>query len=131
MEMLRRIVFLVFRPDAEWELIAGEPTTVDMLLRRWILPLSALAPIATYIGMKVFDASWDVEQGYLVPSDQIFNAAATTFFGTIGSILALAAIMALIAPIYHCKRDYVAALKVAAYGAIPLLISGATLPCQR
>jgi hypothetical protein len=127
MEVLRRIVYLVFRPGAEWALIADESTTVDTLLRSYILPLSALAPIATFIGMKVFDASWDVEQGYLVPADQIFNAAATTFFGIIGSIFALAAIMALIAPIYHCKRDYVAALKVAAYGAIPLLLSGATL----
>ena len=99
MEVLRRIVYLVFRPGAEWALIADESTTVDTLLRSYILPLSALAPIATFIGMKVFDASWDVEQGYLVPADQIFNAAATTFFGIIGSIFALAAIMALIAPI--------------------------------
>jgi len=127
MEVLRRIVYLVFRPDAEWARIASEPTTVDLLLRRYILPLSALAPLATLIGMRVFDSSWDREHGYLVPADQIFNAAATTFFGTIASIFALAAIMALIAPMYQCKRDYLAALKVAAYGAIPLLLSGATL----
>ena len=127
MEVLRRIVYLVFRPDAEWALIASEPTTVDVLLRRYILPLSGLTPIATFIGMQVFDRSWDVDHGYLVPPDQVLNAALTSFFGIIASIFALAAIMALIAPMYQCKRDYVAALKVAAYGAIPLLISGATL----
>ena len=53
MEVLRRIVYLVFRPDAEWALIASEPTTVDVLLRRYILPLSGLTPIATFIGMVV------------------------------------------------------------------------------
>ncbi|MDQ2962639.1 MAG: YIP1 family protein [Pseudomonadota bacterium] len=127
MEILRRIVYLVFRPDAEWARIASEPTTVDSLLRHCILPLSALAPIATFIGMEVFDRSWDVDQGYLVPPELIFNTAAATFFATIASIFTLAAIMTLIAPMYQCKRDYVAALKVAAYGAIPLLLSGAVL----
>ena len=127
MEALRRITYLVFRPSAEWALIAREPTSVDILLRRYILPLSALAPIATLIGMNVFDRSWDADQGYLVPPDQIFNAAATTFFGIIGSIFALAAIMALIAPMYECKRDFIAALMVATHGAGPLLLSGISL----
>ncbi len=70
MEVVRRIVYLVFRPKAEWALIATEPTTIDMLLRRYIVPLCALAPIATFIGMRVFDVSWDAEQGYTVPADQ-------------------------------------------------------------
>jgi len=47
--------------------------------------------------------------------------------GIIGSIFALAAIMTLIAPMYQCKRDYLAALKVSAHGASPLLLSGVTL----
>jgi hypothetical protein len=127
MEVLRRITYLIFRPAAEWEAIAREPTSVDTLLRRYILPLSALAPIATFIGMEVFDRSWDPDQGYLVPADQIFNAAATTFFGIIASIFILAAIMTLIAPMYHCKRDYLSALKVSTHGASPLLLSGITL----
>jgi hypothetical protein len=127
MEALRRITYLVFQPAAEWALIAREPTSVDAILRRYILPLSSLAPIATFIGMNVFDGTWDVDQGYRVPHDQIFQAAATTFFAIIGSIFVLAAIMALIAPMYQCKRDYLAALKVSAHGASPLLLSGITL----
>lgn len=127
MEALRRITYLVFRPSAEWAAIAREPTSVDLMLRRYILPLAALAPIATFIGMQVFDRSWDPEHGYLVPPEQIFSAAATTFFGIVGSIFALAAIMALIAPMYHCKRDFLAALKVSTHGAGPLLLSGVTL----
>ena len=127
MEALRRLTYLVFRPADEWAAIAREPTTIDELLRRYILPLAALAPIATFIGMEVFDRSWDADHGYLVPPDQIFSAAATTFFGIIGSIFALAAIMAVIAPMYHCKRDFLSALKVSTHGASPLLLSGATL----
>lgn len=127
METLRRIVYLIFRPTAEWDLIAGEQTTVDTLIRAYIVPLALLAPIATAIGMKTFDREWDPVHGFLVPADQIFAASAATFFAIVGSIFALAAIFALIAPLFGAARDYLAALKVATYGAIPVLLAGATL----
>ncbi|MEO8306110.1 MAG: Yip1 family protein [Betaproteobacteria bacterium] len=127
MEILRRIVYLVFRPAAEWDLIAREPATVGALLQRYILPLALLAPIATVIGMKTFDRDWDPVHGYLVPPDQIVATGVTTYCAIIGSILALAAIFTLILPLFGGVRDYVGALKVAAYGAIPVLLAGATL----
>jgi hypothetical protein len=127
METLRRIVYLIFRPKAEWDLIAQEETSVDALLRGYILPLALLTPIATTIGMKTFDRDWDPVHGYLVPSGDIFAAGAATFFATIGSIFALAAIFSFIAPMFGSSRNYLAALKVATYGAIPVLLAGATL----
>ena len=127
METVRRIVYLIFRPTAEWDLIASEPTSVDALLRRYILPLALLAPTATVIGMKTFDRDWDPVHGYLVPADQIFAAGAATYFAIVGSIFVLAAIFAIIAPMFGAARDYLAALKVATYGSIPVMLAGATL----
>jgi len=127
METLRRIVYLTFRPTEEWDRIAAEATSVDLLLRRCILPLSLLAPVATVIGMKNFDRDWDPLHGYLVPADQIFAAGATTFFAIIASIFVLAGIFALLAPMFGAPRDYLASLKVAAYGAVPVMLAGATL----
>ena len=127
METLRRIVNLIFRPTAEWDLIAGEVTSVDALLRHYILPLALLAPVATVIGMKTFDRAWDPLHGYLVPAEQILGAGVATFFAIVGSIFALAAIFALIVPMFGGTRDYVAALKVATYGSIPVMLAGATL----
>jgi hypothetical protein len=126
-ETLRRIVFLIFRPKAEWERIAAEETSVDALLRGYILPLALLAPVATVIGMELFDRNWDPMHGYLVPSGEIFAAGATTFFGIVGSIFALAAIFTLLVPMFGGARNFLAALKVAAYGALPVLVAGATL----
>lgn len=127
METLRRAAGLIFRPRAEWERIAHESTTVDELLRRYILPLAALAPIASTVGMRIFDRTWDPVHGYLVPPESIFAAAAATYFASIASIFALAGIFTLIAPMFRCARDYRAALKVATYGAVPVLLAGATL----
>ena len=47
MEALRRFVLLVLRPAAEWDVIAGERTSVDALIRRVVLPLSLGAPITS------------------------------------------------------------------------------------
>ena len=123
----QRIVGIVLRPGDEWELIAREDTSIDELTRRYIVPLSLLAPVATVIGMSYFDRTWDADAGYLGPPDQILAAGATTLFTSILSVFALAAIFVLIAPLYGSSRDYRAALKVATYGSVPVMLAGATL----
>jgi hypothetical protein len=125
--ILRRIYLLLFYPRAEWDEIARETIRVDALVRSYILPLSLIPPIATVIGMKTFDASWNPAAGYQVPPDEIYAAGMATLFGSIGSIFLLAAIFRLIAPMYGSSRDFVAALKVATFGAIPVLLAGAVL----
>ncbi len=127
MSALRRIVRIVLRPKDEWDVIAHEHTSVDELIRRYILPLSLLTPVATVIGMKFFDASWDRDMGYGVPAQDIFAAGGTTLFTTIASVFALAGIFVLIAPLYGSTRHFPTALKVATYGAVPGMRAGATL----
>ena len=125
--VLRRILSLVLVPNQAWDEIAREPASVDVLIRRYIVPLALLAPLATVIGMKTFDASWSPAHGYLVPPEAIWAAGATTLFASIASIFLLAGIFGLIAPMYGSSRDYPSALKVATYGAVPVLVAGALL----
>jgi hypothetical protein len=127
METLRRIVCLILFPRTEFRQIAGESPSVDRLIRHFILPLSLLAPAATVIGMKSFDAAWDPLHGYTVPADQIFAAGATTLFASLGSVFVLAAIFVLIAPMYGSRIHYPTALAAAAYGAVPVQIAGLAL----
>lgn len=127
MAALRRIARLLVRPAAEWDAIAAERTTIGTLLARYVLPLALLAPAATVIGMSTFDRAWDPAHGYLVPPDRILATAATTCVAIVGSILALAAVFTAVVPMYGGRRDYVAALAVATYGAVPVLVAGATL----
>jgi hypothetical protein len=79
------------------------------------------------IGMTAFDASWDPQHGYLVPTERIFAAGATTFFSAVASVFALAAIFVVVARAYGRSPDYLSALKVSVYGAIPVQLAGATL----
>lgn len=127
MSLWRRLLWLIVSPRDAWDAIAAEPIGVDALVVRTIVPLSLLAPIAGVIGMKTFDRAWDPASGYLVPPHEIYAAGATTLFGSISSIFVLAGIFWLIAPMYDAPRDFRAALKVATFGAVPVLLAGATL----
>jgi hypothetical protein len=127
MSLWRRLLWLIVNPGEAWDAIAEEPIGVDVLIARYIVPLSLLPPIAAVIGMKTFDRAWDPSRGYLVPEHEIFAAGGATLFGIIFSIFALAGIFCLIAPMYGSSRDFRAALKVATFGAVPVLLAGATL----
>jgi hypothetical protein len=127
MDALRRIVGIVLHPNAEWDRIAAEHTTIDVLIRHFIVPLALLAPVATFIGIRFFDASWDEDLGFLVPPQDALAAAATTLVAAVGSVFALAGIFVLLAPLYGSSRDYRAALQVATFGAVPMLLAGALL----
>ena len=74
-----------------------------------------------------FDRAWDDDHGFRVPPTEIFAAAATTLFASIASVFALAGIFVLLGRFYGSTRDYRVALKVATYGAVPILLAGATL----
>lgn len=127
MEAPRRIFRIVFHPREEWDRIAQEDTTLPVLVRRYIIPLSLLAPVATVVGMTVFNATWDAGQGYRVPADEILAAGTATLFASILSVFALAGIFVLIAPLYGSSRNYCDALKVSTFGAVPVMLAGATL----
>lgn len=126
MDALKRMARIVLQPNAEWDRIAVEDTSISVLVRLYILPLALLAPISTYIGIRWFNATWDEDMGFLVPANEAFTAAATTLLASIGSVFALAGIFVLLAPLYGSTRDYRVALKVAAFGAVPVLLAGAT-----
>jgi len=124
---VQRVVQLFVAPNETFDEIAEEATSVDRLIAFTLVPLAFLGPIATWIGMHHFDKTWDAAHGYLVPPEAIFAAGATTLFATIVSILVLAGIFVLIAPMYGSSRDYRSALKVSTWGAVPVLLASATL----
>ena len=89
-EILQLANVLLLTPTEAWDEIAQETSSVDLLIRRYIVPLALLAPVATVVGMKTFDASWSPAHGYLVPPEAIWSAGATTLFASIVSIFVLA-----------------------------------------
>lgn len=119
---------MIFRPDAEWDVIANESTTVGSLLLRYIVPLCLLPSVATVIGIVYFGAGWNAQHGYAQPVDRALATGVANFLFLACSILLLALILHWLARLERSTRkSYTHALQVATYGAIPVLLAGAFL----
>lgn len=128
MSTLSRVVGILVRPGAEWNAIAREPASVAGLLVRYVLPLCLVPSAAIAIGVTYFGAGWNPVHGYALSSDKALAAGAATFFYAVVTILLLAVIFHFLARARNRpRRTYAEALQVAAYGAIPVLLSGAFL----
>ncbi len=127
MVALRRLSGLLRHPRAEMRIIAAESTSISQLVLRYIIPFALLAPLAGMLGMTYFDGRWNADLGYVVPPKDIYAAGATTLLASIGSVFALGGIFAALAPLYGSPRDFRSALKLATYGALPVMVSGGLL----
>lgn len=127
MGSLRRIKGMMSHPEAEWDAVARDMPGADVLLRGYLLPLSLLAPMATLVGMLVFDTGWNPEYGYSMLRARAPVIAVGTYAFEIASVYLLAAVFYLLARTERRSPSFLVTLQVAVLGSIPLLLSGATL----
>ena len=118
---------MMTHPEAEWRAVARDIPGPVVLLGKFLLPLSLLAPLATIIGMMVFDTGWNAEYGYSILRDRAPVIAIATYAFEIISVLMLATVFHFLARIEGRSAGFVPALQVAVFGSIPLLLSGVTL----
>jgi hypothetical protein len=119
---LRRVWKILSTPKAEWVKIAAEPMSVRSVMLGWVAPLAAIGPAAKLIGSQVLRYMGD---GMHMPEP--FTSALTE--AVVGYALTLLAVyvMALIvnglAVTFKGKREFVRALKLAAFGGTPVYLA--------
>jgi hypothetical protein len=118
---------MMFNPQEEWEAVARDMPGTGVLLRNFLLPLALLAPVATMVGMLMFDSRFSPEYGYSMLRDRAPVIALATFAFQIASIYLLAAVLFLMARTEGRSPSFLVALRVAVFGSIPVMLSGATL----
>lgn len=118
---------VIISPETEWDLIARDAISLTTLTRRYILPLALIAPTATIVGMHTFDLSWSARAGYAVPRDRIWNVGLTNFVLEVLTVFLIAATFYGMARTEGVRCSFLAASKVAIFGAAPLMLSGVLL----
>jgi Yip1 domain len=118
---------VIISPETEWDLIARDAISLTKLTRLYIIPLALIAPIATTIGMHIFDLRWSAKAGYAVPRNRIWNVGITNFVLEVITVFLIAATFYGMARTEGVRCSFLDATKVAVFGAAPLMLSGALL----
>lgn len=118
-----RIKGLILRPKAEWAVIEAEPATTAGLLRRYIAILAAIGPVCALIGGLAFGYGVGDIRYRPDPLNALIGAA-IAYGLNIGSVFALAAAINALAPSFEGRKDWIMALKAAAYSATPVWVAG-------
>ena len=112
----RRAGAILFSPRTAWSAIAGERADLPTLFKHYVLPLSAIPPVAKLIG-------WSLLSSYVGMGAGLAGALLSYALGLAG-IAALAVIAGKLAPLFEGEDDLVQATKLIAYSATASWVAG-------
>lgn len=123
--LVGRVKAILLSPRTEWDVIDGESTSVGELYKSYIIPLSAIPPIAAFIGYSIIGVSIPFIGGtYRIPMGSALTSAVVQYVLGLAGVYALALIIDALAPSFDGQKNQVQALKVAAYSSTASWLAG-------
>ena len=122
--LLERAKNILLKPNAEWPVIAAETTSTGKLYTGYIVPLAAIGPIASIIGMSLVGISVPFLGTVRTPILSSVSYAAVAFVLALIGVFVLALIIDALAPTFSGEKNQAQALKVAAYSYTPAWLAG-------
>lgn len=124
MALIDRVKKMLLTPKEEWPVIDAEPATVGGLYTSYIIPLAAIGPIASIIGLSVFGMRLPFMGTIRLPIGiSVRNALVGYVLGLIG-VFVLGLIIDALAPTFGGQKNQIQALKVAAYSYTAAWVGG-------
>ena len=121
--MVGRIQRILTKPAQEWPVIDAEPDTAQSVFMKWAVPLGAIGPVASLIGMQVFGIGM-MGITYKPPIVTSVVTAVLQYAGALGGVWVLAFIIDLLAPSFGSQKDINRSMKLAAYSLTPGWLAG-------
>ena len=115
MTIVERVKRILLQPRQEWEVISGETETISSLYKNYIIPLAAIGPIASIIGMSIVGIGMPFGPAFRVPIVTAVLSAVVHYVLGLAGIYALALITDFLAPTFFGEKNIVRSLKLAAY----------------
>lgn len=122
MNLAMRVKNLVTRPRAEWEAIEAEPHTVLDLYTRYVMILSAIPAVAGFVGLSVVGVGAFGATYRVAPGPGVVHAM-VSYLLSLAFVYVLALVIESLAPAFGSRRDFMQALKLAAYSQTPYWIA--------
>ncbi|HVF40090.1 MAG TPA: Yip1 family protein, partial [Gemmatimonadaceae bacterium] len=119
MNLVARAKGILTSPREEWPLIDAEPLDLGELLTKYVLPLAAIGPIATFIGWSAFGMGI-----FRIPVGTAFMMAITSYILAIAGLFLVAWIANALAPSFGATQSMPQAIKLIAYASTAAWVAG-------
>lgn len=114
MNLVERVKKLLLSPTQEWQVIKSETHTVSGLYTRYVMILSAIPAVASFIGFSVVGYS-GLGMTYRVPIPAGVANMVLSYLLGLGAVYVMALVIDGLAINFGGEKDFVQALKVSAF----------------
>lgn len=114
---------ILLKPAEEWPKIESEPGSIQDILTRYVLPLAAIGPLATFIGSQVFGFG-ALGIRFRPSLLSALSSAIVSYVLTVIGILVLSLIADALAPKFEGMANRVNAFKLVAYSYTAAMLAG-------
>lgn len=115
MNLTERVKNILGQPGEEWVVIEKEPTNTSDLYTSYIIPLAAIGPVASIVGLSIIGIGLPLGGTYRVSLMTAIGHAVVTYVLALAGVYVLALIIDALAPTFNGTKNSSQALKVAAY----------------
>jgi len=124
MNLVDRTKSILLSPQQEWQAIDEEETSIGGLVTGYIVPLAAIGPVASLIGMEIFGISVPSVGTFRVPIGAALRQGIAQYVMALVGVFVLALIIDKLAPYFRVEENRYQALKIAAYSSTPVWVVG-------
>jgi Yip1 domain len=124
MNLTERVKNILLQPAPEWRVIDKEPVTPAGLYTSYIIPLAAIGPVASVIGLALIGVTVPFVGTYRVPVMNAIGHAVVSYVLALVGVYVLALIIDALAPTFQGVKSNLQALKVAAYSSTAVWLCG-------
>ncbi len=124
MDLVGRIKGILLKPAQEWEVIAGESTSIADLYKSYIVVLAAIGPAAAVIGWSIVGVSLPYAGSFRVPITTAIASGVVQYILTLVGVYILAMVIDALAPSFSGQKNMNQAFKLAAYSYTPGWLAG-------
>ncbi len=124
MTLTERVKNILAQPRQEWDVIARELSSVGEIYKSYVIPLAAIGPVASVIGLSVIGFGVPTVGRYRVPIGASIVQAIVTFALSLAAVYVLALIIDALAPTFSGQKNQVQAFKLAAYSSTAAWLAG-------
>jgi hypothetical protein len=115
MNLTERVKNVLLQSAQEWVVIEKEPSTTSDLYTSYIVPLAAIGPVASIIGLSIIGIHVPFTGTYRMPLMSAIGQAVVTYVLALAGVYVLALVIDALAPSFQGTKSQIQALKVAAY----------------